>query len=183
MSPTLKEALVILGVNDTGDQPLKLKVVQKRFYVLSLVHHPDRPGGHNPTYQKITEAYRIIGDFIESNYEAKDDLEEEIARHAYKSFNFKDIKENLFSFTIKIDNNLSLIWDKVLTKHYGEPNDRITNGKHWKHLNYSHDDTNHGDITIGKWHIPKKDNQSKLNLMELVTSILLTLSPPIFPNS
>ena len=129
-----------------------------------MLHHPDRPGGDNPKYQNITEAYRIIGDYIESNFDTEGDSEEEIARHAFNCFNFDDIKENLFSFTIKIDTNLSPVWDSVLTKHYGEPADRLGNGKHWKHHNYSDGDNNNGDITIGKWHIPKKDKQSKINI-------------------
>ena len=150
MSPSLIEALATLGINDIGDQPPKLKSVQKQFYLLSMLHHPDRPGGDNPKYQKITEAYRIVGDYIESNFESEGDSEEEIARHAFNCFNFDDIKENLFSFTIKIDNNLSPVWDSVLTKHYGEPVDRKGNGKHWKHRNHSVDDSNNGDNTIGK---------------------------------
>ena len=157
----LKEALEVLGITHTGDHPPKLKFVQKRFYQLSLIHHPDRPGGDNNIQQKITAAYKFIGDFIEKNYESKDDNEEEIARQVYRNFKL-GVKENLFSFTISIDNNLSFIWDDVLTDHYGSPVDRQTNGKHWKHLNFSDDDSNTGDISIGKWHMPKKDKQSKI---------------------
>ena len=164
MPLSMKEALNTLGFNNIGEHPPKMKVIQKQFYHLSFIHHPDRPGGDNPTYQKITEAYKFIGDYIESNYEPNDDCEEEVARHVFKNFNFKDIKENLSSFTIKIDNDLSLIWDTILIKHYGNPIDRQGNGKHWKHRNYSDDNSNKGVITIGKWHVPKKDKQSKMNI-------------------
>ena len=172
---SLIEALNTLGFQDVGEHPPKMKVVQKQFYHLSFIHHPDRPGGHNPTYQKITEAYKFIGDYIEKHYEPRDDTEEEVARRAYKSFNFNDIKENFSSFTIKIDNNLSLIWDTILTKHYGEPKDRSGkgNGKHWKHCDYTDDNSNHGDITIGKWHIPKKDKQSKMTIQSNVVGNFL----------
>ena len=78
MPLSLKEALAILGIKDVGDHPPKMCFVQKRFYMLSLIHHPDRPGGHNLTQQKITEAYKFIGDFIESNYDTKvNDTEED----------------------------------------------------------------------------------------------------------
>ena len=68
----LKEALEVLGINNTGDHPPKLKFIQKRFYQLSLDHHPDRPGGDNEIYQNITEAYRFIGDYIQQNYSDKE---------------------------------------------------------------------------------------------------------------
>ena len=45
MSLSMKEALTILGIKDVFDHPPKLKFIQKRFYQLSLIHHPDRPGG------------------------------------------------------------------------------------------------------------------------------------------
>jgi hypothetical protein len=67
------------------------------------------------------------------------------------------------SFTIPIENCLSTTWTKVLTKHYGVPKDRNTNVLHWKVVNYS-DGYQTGNITIGKWHMPKKDNQSKLHV-------------------
>ena len=128
-----------------------------------MLHHPDRPGGDTATYQTIQNAYSMLGDFIEKNYEtSKDDFEEQIARSVFRQFNSSDIKENLASFTIKIENHLSLVWDRVLTKHYGIPLDRKANGKHWKHCDYTDDGSNKCDITIGKWHIPKKDKQSKL---------------------
>ena len=96
-----------------------------------------------------------------------------MARHVYTNSNIDNIKENIFSFTIKIDNNQSLIWDSVLSDHYGLPLDRKTNGKHWKHLNYSDDNSNTGDIIIGKWHIPKKDKQSKINIQSNINGNLL----------
>ena len=163
MHLTIEKALAILGIKDVYDpkNPPKMKFIQKKFYQLSLLHHPDRPGGDNLVQQKITEAYKFIGDYIEKNIDVKDDSDEEFARQMYRNFNFNNIKENLSSFTIKIDNNLSFYWDTVLTSHYGPPIDRNTNGKHWKHCKYNDDSLNCGDISITKWHIPKKDKQSK----------------------
>ena len=162
MSITLNEALATLGINDV--RHLKMKVVQKKFYQMSLIHHPDKPGGDTIKQQKLNEAYQIIGDSIVDNDDIRVDSEEEAARHVFKSFNFNNIKENIYSFTIKIDNHLSHIWDTVLSEHYGQPIDRNTNGKHWKHHNYTDDNANSGEISIGKWHIPKKDKQSKINI-------------------
>ena len=164
MALTLKEALATLGIKDVSDHPPKMKFIQKRFYQLSLIHHPDRPGGDNLTQQKIAEAFAFIGDYIVDSYANVDDDEEESARNVYKSFDLSSIKENIYSFTIKIDNNLSHLWDAVLSEHYGPPIDRKTNGKHWKHHGYSDDNCNTGEISIGKWHIPKKDKQSKINI-------------------
>ena len=84
------------------------KIITKRFYELSLKLHPDRPGGDIDACQKITEAYRILGDLIEENYEPKIyGPEEELARHAFRHFNFDDIKENLNSFTSHLFGTLS----------------------------------------------------------------------------
>ena len=142
-----------------------MKLVIKQFHKLSLAHHPDRIGGDTATFQKILGAYQLIGEYIESHCEPKkDDFEEEIARSAFRQFNFSDVKKNLQSFTILIENHLSMSWEKVLTKHYHSPLDRNVNGKHWRHFGYTDDDSNKGDITIGKWHIPKKDRQSKLHI-------------------
>ena len=145
MSLSLKKAFDTLGIKYTSDQMPKMKFVQKRFYQLSMIHHPDRPGGDNDIQQKLTEAFQFIGDYILQNYFDQDDSEEEAARNVFKNFDFKNIKENLFSFTIKIDNNLSNIWETVLSAH-----DRKSNGKHWKHKKYSDDNSNVGDISIGK---------------------------------
>ena len=60
METALKDALKVLGLNDATDHPPKMKVVTRRFYELSLIHHPDRPGGDNPLYQVISQAYRFI---------------------------------------------------------------------------------------------------------------------------
>ena len=164
MSLTLKDALTTLGISDVGDHPPKMKFIQKRFYQLSLIHHPDRPGGDNLIQQKLAEAFAFLGEYIVNNYDIKDDIEEETARQVFKSFNLNNIKENIYSFTINIDNNLSTLWDSVLSDHYGPPVDRHVNGKHWKHCDYSDGNSNTGDISISKWHIPKKDKQSKINI-------------------
>ena len=166
MDPVIQEALICLELTGYISHPPKMKIIIKQYHKLSLKHHPDRPGGDTATYQTINNAYHVLGEFIDKYYDEPkgDDYEEQVARSAFKQFIFSDIKENLNSFTIKVDNRLSFTWDKVLSSHYGNPADRKGNGKHWKHCNYSDDDHNTGVITIGKWHIPKKDKQSKLHI-------------------
>ena len=39
--------------------------------------------------------------------------------------------------------------------------------------NYSDDNLNVGDISIGKWHIPQKDKQSKINIQANTNGNLL----------
>ena len=53
-----------------------MKDVQKKFYHLSLIHHPDRPGGDTIMQQKVNEAFKFIGDFIVNNDDIRDDAEE-----------------------------------------------------------------------------------------------------------
>ena len=51
-----------------------------------------------------------------------------------------------------------------MSKHFGSPLDKAENGKHWKCKGYKDDKENVADVTIGKWHIPKKDKQSKIHI-------------------
>ena len=118
----------------------------------------------------MTEAYRLIGEYILDEHEDIEktedddhDFEEEVARKTFKQFQFSNIKENMKSFTIHVDNSQSFTWDKILTKHYGTPADRGPNGQHWKVENYT-DGSVTANLTIGKWHIPKKDKQTKLHV-------------------
>ena len=155
----LKAALEILGFKD--EKVPKMKHIEKKYHKLAMVHHPDKGGDEN-YFKSITEAYRIVGEYLEEEVlDESDDFEEEIARKTFKSFNFSNIKENMKSFTINIDNTSSTTWEKVLTIHYGQPLDKKFNGLHWKVKKYT-DGNVTANIMIGKWHIPKKDKQSKL---------------------
>ena len=71
-----------------------------------MTYHPDHPCGNSEKAKQITEAYRLIGEFIEENYnQFNDDHEEVITRAVFKQLNFSDVKENLRSYTIKIENH------------------------------------------------------------------------------
>ena len=166
MDEKVRDALITLGFQNDLNKPPKLKVVTKRYYELALKLHPDKTGGDGEKFKNITLAFRIVGEYIEEN-EANcddDDIEEMVARKVFKQFEFAKIKENLKSFTIHIENELSLIWDKILSKHFGSPLDKAENGKHWKCKGYKDDKENVADVTFGKWHIPKKDKQSKIHI-------------------
>ena len=170
MDDKIKAALTCLGFEESVkvEKVPKLKVVTKMYHKLALKHHPDRPGENDDElFKKITEAYRFICEYLEELIDEKEDepfdYEEEVARRTFKQFEFAKVKENMRSFTIHIENNLSMVWDKILSTHYGGPLDRDENGFHWKVSNYT-DGNLTGNIAIGKWHIPKKDGQSKLNI-------------------
>ena len=172
MDPPIKTALEILGFKENaneGKMP-KMKVVTKKYYKLAMIYHPDKvkPGEDSEVFKEMTAAYRLIGEYLEkqdrkANDDGSFDFEEEVARRTFRQFQFSKIQENMRSFTIHIDNDLSLTWDKILSIHYGNPLDKEVNGLHWKVANYS-DGKIKGNIVIGKWHIPKKDGQSKLNV-------------------
>ena len=171
MDIKIREALTTLGFVESlkdGKVP-KLKVITKMYHKLAFAHHPDKPGGDGELFKVITEAYRLVGEYMENREkdeksEESFDFEEEVAKKTFKQFQFSNIRENMKSFTIHVENSQSYTWDKVLTKHYGPPKDRESNGLHWKVENYT-DGNLTANITIGKWHIPKKDNQTKLHVM------------------
>ena len=48
----------ILGLPETATH----EEIKKTYRKLSLQYHPDRPGGDQTKYQKINEAYEILGD-------------------------------------------------------------------------------------------------------------------------
>ena len=130
MDPKIKSALEVLGFHEcakVGKLP-KLKEVTKVFHKLAMVHHPDKPGGDGEVFKPITEAYRLVGEFLENVKDDKTDdhfdYEEDVARRMFHQFKFGNVKENMRSFTVHIDNADSHLWTKVLSKHYGDPLDK-----------------------------------------------------------
>ena len=176
MMDKIKAALTCLGFLESvkAEKMPKLSVITKKYHKLALAHHPDRKNGDGDEerFKEITEAYRLIGEHLEemkenegnaTNAEETFDFEEEVARRTFKEFQFAKVKENMRSFTIHIENELSFTWDIVLSKHYGDPHDRKENGQHWKVVDYT-DGILTGNISISKWHIPKRDKQTKLHI-------------------
>ena len=66
MNETIVAMLLVLGFNEVSKLP-KIKDVMKKYYKLALKTHPDKPGGSNEKFQKIEEAFRIVGDYIMKN--------------------------------------------------------------------------------------------------------------------
>ena len=170
MNQQVKKALLTLGFVESVevDKIPKMKTITKKYHKLALIHHPDKPGGDGEVFKEISASYLFLGNYLEE-IRGEDcsedvcDFEEEVARKTFHQFQQSDIKQNMRSFTIHIENNLSFIWDKVLTKYYGVSVDKNENGQHWKIEKYT-DGYSTGSITIGKWHIPKRDKQSKLHV-------------------
>ena len=168
MDEKIRAALSVLGFKDsyTIQKVPKMKEVTKKFHKLALANHPDK-GGDEEVCKKVTEAYRLVGDLIEkqkNDIPADDlfDFEEDVAMKTFEQFK-ANVKQNMKSFTIQIENSTSFAWEVILTKHFGSPMDRKSNGLHWSVKKYS-DGNIVGNVTIGKWHKPKKDNQSKLHI-------------------
>ena len=168
MDEKIRAALSVLGFKDsyTIEKVPKMKEVTKKFHKLALANHPDK-GGDEEVCKKVTEAYRLVGDLIEkqkNDIPADDlfDFEEDVAMKTFEQFK-ANVKQNMKSFTIHIENSTSFAWEVILTKHFGSPMDRNSNGLHWSVKKYS-DGNIVGNVTIGKWHKPKKDNQSKLHI-------------------
>ena len=107
-----------------------MKELNAQYRKLSLVRHPDKPGGTKEDFQELLNAYHAIGRLIEEGInENPADNDEVVARNLFKQFNFE--KENSYSFTISIKNCEYLSWEKVFTNHYGAPIDKSAthNGK------------------------------------------------------
>ena len=138
MEATILAALITLGFPSTIKKPPKLKLIPKKYYDLSKKLHPDRPGGGDgEKFKDVTLAYRMVGEYIDKNKNKlvdDDDIDEMVARKVFEEFAFGNVMENLYSFTIHLENELSFLWDEILTKNYGDPIDRTknANGKHWK---------------------------------------------------
>ena len=124
----VKEALLLLGFPDQEQLP-KLKDITRQFRKLSLVKHPDKPGGSKEAFQELLEAYNVAGDAAKKTKFDEDDLEENIARKMFDQFQFMSITENFQTFTILIEKIVLNEWEKVLTKNFGIPQDNGTNGK------------------------------------------------------
>ena len=159
----------ILGFNENINVLPKIKDVMKQYYKWALKAHPDKPGGSKEKFQKLEEALRIVGDYINKNYsEEKDDPEENLAKELFTDIfsQFNTKKENKKCTTVFINNYHDFAWDIPLTKFCGEGIEKAVGEKHWKHCNF---EVNGEQIvlTIRKWTNPKNDGRSKLNIQSL----------------
>ena len=149
----------------TGVLP-KLNEVSKRFRELAKLRHSDK-GGDDAAFIKLYYAYNQIKKFYKNmkdediqKYGSESEEEEELIKRLFEEFNFS--RKNKYSFTIFIENDLSGIWNEVLEKSYGKPEDKGVNGLHWSHKGYQYQELERSDIYLRKYHKPKSDNISKI---------------------
>ena len=131
---------------------------------LSLVRHPDKPGGTKEGFQELNAAYEKLGEIIQNIPQADlDDKEETCARETFKRYNFA--KENIESITIFIETKMVKQWEGVLNEKFGLPIDRTeeangkNNGKQWIDEAYKlESETLASKVYITLW---KKEKKSK----------------------
>ena len=143
-----------------------LKEVSKRFRDLAKVKHSDK-GGDDGDFVKLYYAYTQIKKYYKENKNGDlekycDESEEDdiLIKNLFDEFNFS--RKNKSSFTIFIENDLSLIWNEVLENTYGKPEDKGIHGLHWSHKGYGYQELEKSDIYMRKYHKPKSDNTSKI---------------------
>ena len=103
------EALQILEFDNVGVVP-KLKDIQKRFYQLSKIKHPDKNNGSKESteeFQVLLNAYHVAGKAAEQVKPEEGDMEDIIARKVFHQFQFSSVKVNSQSVTIKTEKSLN----------------------------------------------------------------------------
>ena len=115
--------LEIMGLKEVNIKTLKMKTLASQWKKMSLIKHPDKPGGKKEDFQELMNAYENLGKIIEqSSPEDLEDKDEVNARKAFKDVNFTT--ENISSFTVNIDTNMVKSWEEVFTEKFGNPIDR-----------------------------------------------------------
>ena len=128
MNSKLKAALAFLGFDDPKTVP-KMKDIRKRYIILSLKLHPDKPGGSDAKFQALLDAYNLAGDAAELSEADGNDMEDIVARKMFCQFKFKSVTENSDTFTIFIESIYAECWDDVLTEYFGIPIDKGPHGR------------------------------------------------------
>ena len=128
MNSKLKTALILLGFDDPKTVP-KMKEIRKRYMILSLKLHPDKPGGSDAKFQALLDAYNLAGEAAELIKADGDDMEDVIARKMFSQFKVKSVTENTDTFTIFIESTFAEGWNDVLTENFGTPIDKGPHGR------------------------------------------------------
>ena len=145
----------------TVDTLPTMKELTKNFYRQSMIHHPDRNTGVKEKFQELLNAYHRVGDLIETSKDStgEEDDEEKSARDLFRKYNFE--KENMYTFTVFLENDSSFVWDEVLTDNYGQPIDRTktNNGKQWTIQDFkcNNEENVSSKVFLTKYHMPKSD--------------------------
>ena len=166
MDSGTQRLLSILGFPDEIHSLPSMRQLKTQFRRMSLIRHPDKPGGTKGHFQELMDAFQKVGNLI-VNIDQCDlaDDEETKARKAFNEFNFT--KKNTFSFTIFIQTYLFPSWESVLTKKNGDPVDRTedeghNNGKQWTCGGYQVDGEPNSKIFITLWNKPSSDKSTML---------------------
>jgi hypothetical protein len=132
-------------------------------------------------YNQIKDFYLNLENEEMEKFCSDMEEEEELMKKLFDEFNI--CRKNKSSFKIFIENDLSFIWDNILEKRYGKPEDKDVNGLHWTHLSYSFKNLEKSNIFLQKYHMPKNDKSSKIVIQgnfELAVSFVANELPNIY---
>ena len=191
MDPQVLKWLRIMGFDcEVIDMKhLKMKTLDSQWRKMTLLKHPDKPGGKKEDFQELMDAYENLGKIIEETIpEDLQDMEEVNARKAFKDVNFT--AENVSSITINIDTNMFKSWEFILTEKLGEPNDRSgkNNGKQWVDEAFKADkEEKTSKVYITVWNKEKNEKSTMLIQAEkshhyLNVSYVTKVIPKLYEN-
>ena len=137
---------------------------------MSLAVHPEKhPAPEDKKiwdkqFVELTEAYHRVQSYITANTRPSNDSTDE-ETHLRKFFEkHNDVKVNIGSCTVILQNGMEQNWTDVLTQRYGEPISVNAGGMKWSLFDYSSGDNEPGSVFITKWDKPKTDGQTKLSI-------------------
>ena len=131
----IEKYLIILKLEGKCLEELSIRDVIRAYKMLVKNVHPDTSGyASKEDFQELSEAYESILKLVvkrikttrdtdmkrnEEDKEEDEETEEDFVRDNFHNFNFPTEKEG--SFVIKVENNLSDVWDECFKNIYGEP--------------------------------------------------------------
>lgn len=111
------KATTLLDINDIPISELNIKIIKKKYYKLSLLHHPDKNGNTNESklhFQDINEAYTYLSEIYyyedDDNSDSNNiniDINDDIGNNNYN--------EKLFSFSHILKIFIESVFDKKYT--------------------------------------------------------------------
>ena len=168
MDPQVVKWLHILGFQESDMKCMKMTILNSQWRKMTLLKHPDKPGGKHEDFQELMNAYENLGRIVEQTPpEDPKDHDEVKARKTFNDVNFTT--ENISSVTINIDTKMVKHWETVLTEKLGDPIDRSkgedgkNNGKQWVDGAYKVDEEESvSKVYITLWFKQKKEKSTML---------------------